>query len=133
MNSAHPTRRSRVVATSAAGLPAAAGTLVTAAPAAAAPNCNTVVALMECATLGGVTEHLAAFQGIADANGGNRASGLPGHTASADYVEERLEAAGYEVTRQPSDFAFYELIAPRPSSSSPPRRRPTSTARTSRT
>ena len=55
---------------------------------------------MECMTVGGVTEHLTALQGIADANGGNRASGMPGHTASADYVSDRLEAAGYSVTRQ---------------------------------
>ena len=74
---AHSSRRSRFVATSAAGLLAAAGTLATAAPAAADPACNTVEALMECVTVGGVQEHLAAFQEIADANGGNRASGLP--------------------------------------------------------
>ena len=104
----HPSRRSRFVATSAAGLLAAAGTLATAAPAAADPACDTVEALMECMTVGGVTEHLTALQAIADENGGNRASGLPGHTASADYVTDRLEAAGYEVTRQPFDFDYYE-------------------------
>jgi Zn-dependent M28 family amino/carboxypeptidase len=61
-------------------------------------------------TVEGVQEHLTALQTIADANGGNRASGLPGHTASADYVQQRLEAAGYTVTRQPFDFAHYELV-----------------------
>lgn len=49
-------------------------------------------------TVGGVTERLTALQAIADANGGNRASGMPGNTASADYVTDRLEAAGYSVT-----------------------------------
>jgi Zn-dependent M28 family amino/carboxypeptidase len=110
MTQARPARRSRVVAGSAAGLLAMAGTVATAAPAAAAPGCNTVEALMECVTGAGVQEHLTALQAIADANGGNRASGFPGYTASADYVEQRLEAAGYSVTRQPFDFAFYELV-----------------------
>ena len=63
---------------------------------------------MECVTVGGVQEHLTALQAIANDNGGNRASGLPGHTASADYVSDRLEAAGYRVTRQPFDFAYYD-------------------------
>jgi Zn-dependent M28 family amino/carboxypeptidase len=118
MTHAHPNRRTRLVATSAAGLLSLAAPLAAAAPAAAAPAapaaagtaCDTVVELMDCVTVEGVYEHLTALQAIADQNGGNRASGLPGHTASADYVEQRLEAAGYTVTRQPFDFAFYELI-----------------------
>src|SRR5215217_4864181 len=106
----HPSRRSRLVATSAAGLLAVAGAVVTASPAAAAGTCDTVEKLTNCVTLAGVQEHLAAFQTIADTHGGNRASGMPGHTASADYVQERLEAAGYVVTRQPFDFDYYEVI-----------------------
>jgi Zn-dependent M28 family amino/carboxypeptidase len=106
----HPSRRSRLVATSAAGLLAVAGAVVTASPAAAAGACDTVEKLMGCVTLAGVQEHLTAFQTIADTHGGNRASGMPGHTASADYVQERLEAAGYVVTRQPFDFDYYEVI-----------------------
>jgi Zn-dependent M28 family amino/carboxypeptidase len=106
----HPSRRSRLVATSAAGLLAVAGAVVTASPAAAAGTCDTVEELMGCVTLAGVQEHLTAFQTIADTHGGNRASGMPGHTASADYVQERLEAAGYTVTRQPFDFDYYEVI-----------------------
>ena len=43
-------------------------------------------------------EHLEALQAIADANGGNRAAGLPGYAGSVDYVVERLEAAGYDPT-----------------------------------
>ena len=58
-------------------------------------NNNTAKKLLECVTLEGVREHQAAFQAIADANGGNRFSGLPGHDASVDYVVERLKAAGY--------------------------------------
>jgi aminopeptidase Y len=45
-----------------------------------------------------VLEHLEALQAIADANGGTRASGLPGYRASVDYVVEQLEAAGYDPT-----------------------------------
>ena len=51
MTYVHSSRRTRLVATSAAGLLAAAGTLATAAPAAADPACNTVEALMSHAEL----------------------------------------------------------------------------------
>jgi Zn-dependent M28 family amino/carboxypeptidase len=107
-----PSRRSRLVATSAAGLLAVAGAVATAAPAAAAPapTCDTVEKLMECVTVEGVQEHLEAFQEIADENGGTRASGTQGYTESANYVEDRLKRAGYEVTRQPFDFDFYDLV-----------------------
>jgi aminopeptidase S len=46
-------------------------------------------------------EHLEALQGIADANGGNRAFGTSGSAASADYVVGRLQAAGYVVAEEP--------------------------------
>ena len=112
---ARSSRRTRFVATSAAGLLAVAGAVVTAAPAAAAPPaagtaCDTVEELLDCVTPAGVQEHLSEFQAIADANDGTRASGFPGYTASADYVTERLEAAGYRVTRQPFDFDYYEVV-----------------------
>jgi Zn-dependent M28 family amino/carboxypeptidase len=110
MTLARRSRRSRLTATSAVGLMAVAGAVATAAPAAADPACATVEALMDCVTVDGVEEHLEAFQEIATANGGNRASGSSGYTASADYVEERLEDAGYTVTRQPFDFDFYEVV-----------------------
>ena len=60
-------------------------------------NNNNIDKLLECVTLEGVREHQLAFQQIADANGGNRFSGLPGHDASVDYVVDRLEAAGSDV------------------------------------
>ena len=40
-----------------------------------------------------------AFQRLANANGGNRAAAFPGYDASLDYVERRLERAGYQVER----------------------------------
>ncbi|MFH8792562.1 M28 family peptidase [Streptomyces sp. NPDC017941] len=49
--------------------------------------------------------HLEKFQEIADAHGGNRAAGTPGHKASTRYVYDRLKKAGYQVSYQ--DFTFY--------------------------
>jgi aminopeptidase S len=51
-----------------------------------------------------VRVHLEALQGIADAQGGNRATGTPAFDASVRYVAERLQAAGYRVDLQ--EFAF---------------------------
>ena len=48
-----------------------------------------------------------AFQEIADANGGTRASGTPGYNASADYVAGLLEDAGYTVERQVFSYSDY--------------------------
>src|SRR4051812_10903899 len=62
---------------------------------------NTHAKLLECVTLEGVREHQAAFQAIADANGGTRASGTPGYDASVLYVVDRMTAAGYNVTLNP--------------------------------
>jgi Zn-dependent M28 family amino/carboxypeptidase len=58
-------------------------------------------------TVEGILEHEREFQDIADANGDTRASGTPGYTASADYVAERLESAGYTVTRQVFDYPLF--------------------------
>ena len=71
---------------------------------------NTFNKLLECVTVDGAREHQAAFQAIADANNGIRTSGTPGYDASVDYVVERMEAAGYDVTVQPFQFnAFIQL------------------------
>ena len=89
-----------------------------AVPAAAGPkSCenrtnDTIAKLLECVTLDGVREHQQAFQAIADANGGNRFSGLPGHDASVDYVVDRLEAAGYDPIVQPFDYLAFTVLGP---------------------
>ena len=71
---------------------------------------NTHEKLQECVTVEGVRAHQQALQGIADANGGIRTSGTPGYDASAAYVADQMEAAGYDVTIQPFTFnAFIEL------------------------
>ena len=75
-------------------------------------NNNTIQKLLECVTLEGVREHQRAFQDIADANGGNRFSGLPGHDASVAYVVERLEAAGYDPVVQPFDYLAFDELGP---------------------
>lgn len=68
--------------------------------------------VMACATLDGVREHQAAFQAIADANGGIRTSGTPGYDASVDYVVRRMQAAGYAVTVQPFQFMAFRTLGP---------------------
>ncbi|MFD5077459.1 M28 family metallopeptidase [Streptomyces sp. NPDC058371] len=47
-----------------------------------------------------VKAHLAQFQSIATANGGNRAHGRTGYKASLDYVKAKLDAAGFTTTVQ---------------------------------
>ena len=75
-------------------------------------NNNNINKLTECVTLDGVLGHLAAFQDIADANGGTRASGTPGYDATIDYVVATLEAAGYDPVVQPFNFVTYIETAP---------------------
>ncbi len=67
--------------------------------------------LRDAVTLENIRYHQWVLQGIADANGGNRASGAFGYDASADYVADTLAAAGYQVTRQPFDFPFFEELS----------------------
>src|SRR5688572_19836414 len=73
---------------------------------------NTVAKLLECVTVEGVRAHQAAFQAIADANGGNRVSGTPGYDQSVSYVAGLMEAAGYEVTIQPFEFVTFGQFSP---------------------
>jgi Zn-dependent M28 family amino/carboxypeptidase len=96
-----------------------AATALTVVPAVAAPTAscdrrtnNTIGRLLQCVTLAGVREHQAAFQEIADDNGGNRFAGLPGHDASVEYVVDRLEAAGYDPELQAFDYLAFGIIGP---------------------
>jgi aminopeptidase Y len=88
--------------------------VATAAPPAACANRtnNTIAKLLECVDVSGVREHQAALQAIADANGGIRTSGTPGYDASVDYVVERMEAAGYDVSTQEFVFQTFINLAP---------------------
>jgi len=70
---------------------------------------NTFAKLLECVNLEGVREHQAAFQSIADANGGVRAAGTPGYDESLDYVVEKMTAAGYNVSVNAFPFVYVAL------------------------
>jgi Zn-dependent M28 family amino/carboxypeptidase len=97
-------------------LAATASLLVT--PAAGAPpqvacdtrTNNTYDMLLECVRLEGVRAHQAAFQAIADANGGTRAAATPGYDASVDYVVDTMRAAGWSVELHQFDFTVAEPI-----------------------
>ncbi|MCO1656591.1 M28 family peptidase [Pseudonocardia humida] len=124
MTAPHRPRRSRLGAGAVAGLAAMTGVLLTATPASAAPvapvapaaaaaGCGALDAtqgaqLLDCVSLDAVKGHLDALQGIADDNGGTRASGTAGYDASADYVAEKAAAAGLTVTTQDFEFPFFE-------------------------
>lgn len=93
----------RIIALSAAT--AMATSALMAAPAVAG-NKHSPQGFADRITTEGVMEHLEAFQEIADANDGNRAALTSGYEASAVYVEETLQAAGYETTR---DYFTFDL------------------------
>ena len=73
---------------------------------------NSIRKMLDCVTVDNILEHQEAFQEIADANNDTRASGTEGYDASLDYVEGRLEAAGYIVTRQEFDFFKFSVDGP---------------------
>ena len=93
-------------ATTALAKPKAPARPAAASNACANANNNTYAKVLDCITVEGVREHQAALQAVADANGGTRASGTPGYTASVDYVASTLRAAGWQVTLDPFDFTF---------------------------
>ncbi|GAA1802061.1 M28 family metallopeptidase [Agromyces neolithicus] len=106
-----PVTRSRGIAIATAAAFAVALIPVGAATAAPQLGCenrtnNTVAKMLECVDADGAMEHLEALQAIADANGGNRAAGLPGYEASVDYVVDTLEAAGWNVSIDMFDYDF---------------------------
>ena len=67
---------------------------------------NSFVKLLECVTLDSVRAHQAAFQAIADSNGGTRAAGTQGYEESVWYVANTLVAAGYDVELNPFDYTY---------------------------
>jgi len=82
------------------------GATLTMAPAAYADDTTETQGLRKAVTLAGVRDHQAALDAIGAANGGNRVAGSSGYIASANYVESKLTAAGYTVTRFPFQFTF---------------------------
>ncbi len=69
-------------------------------------------ALLDCVTADGVARHLVAFQEHADAGGGTRVAGSPGHEASLSYVAHLLEQAGYAVTLHAVEFDGWRPLGP---------------------
>ena len=57
-----------------------------------------------------IKRHLERLQKIADANGGTRASGTPGHEASVDYVAGSVAFRRVQVTLQEFEFPFFRDI-----------------------
>ncbi|MHC0430475.1 M28 family metallopeptidase [Streptomyces sp. O3] len=98
---------------------AVAGLLASAVPAATASAASPAASAAAAADapdipLANVKAHLSQFQSIASANGGNRAHGRSGYRASLDYVQGKLDAAGYTTTVQSfttSGSTGYNLIA----------------------
>ena len=91
---------------------AAATALAGAAPASAAtltPD-NVSKALEGQTNTQVIVNHMKELQRIADANGGQRASGFPGYEASADYVAAVAREAGLDVTVQEFDFPFFDVV-----------------------
>ena len=81
------------------------------APAALAQSDASTQGLRKAVSPERISEHLHAFQAHSTV-GGNRVASSPGYQASADYVEAKLEAAGYTVSRDPFQFVYNADIEP---------------------
>ncbi|HVD10991.1 MAG TPA: M28 family peptidase, partial [Gaiellaceae bacterium] len=92
-----------------AGVVAACLTLVPATTTAAPPG--QAAKLRTAITVQNMRAHEQAFQNIATANGGTRASGTAGYDASVNYVVGQLRAAGYTPQIQTFDFPFFQELA----------------------
>ena len=94
-----------------AAIAATIGLAVSFAPPALAATGTSSGALRSEVTADNIIQHLEALQAIADANGNNRAAGTSGYEASALYIEEKLEAAGYSVERQHFTYDRYDFAS----------------------
>lgn len=101
-----PLTKRRIAAVTAAT--AVIATMGLAAPAYAVPVADTPEKIVKAVKISQVMNHLKQLQRIADANDGNRASGLPGYDASVDYIVEELTRAGYAPEVQEFPFTYAE-------------------------
>src|SRR3712207_3176918 len=86
--------------------------LASAAPGNTDPTLSASAELREAVEPAGILVHERRLQRIANNNNNDtRASGTPGYDASADYVAAKLEAAGYDVTAQPFEFPYFEVLS----------------------
>jgi Zn-dependent M28 family amino/carboxypeptidase len=90
----------------------AALALLAASSSVGADNGADSTALRTAVSVERITDHLAALQDIADANGGHRAAGSAGHVDSAGYVFGLLDDAGYNVSLQ--NFSYDTWIEDAP-------------------
>jgi Zn-dependent M28 family amino/carboxypeptidase len=90
----------------------AAATSLALVPAASAIDKVNTQKLRKGVTVAGILEHQREFQRIANENDGNRAATTTGYDASVAYVQERLEAAGYDVQLDAFDFAQWTKNGP---------------------
>ncbi|MEU4220682.1 M20/M25/M40 family metallo-hydrolase [Actinoplanes sp. NPDC026623] len=80
---------------------AAATLALSAQPAAASPAFSpSLLAAPPVVDVNNVNAHLQQLQNFATSNGGNRATGTAGHTATTTYLQQKLQAAGFTVTVQ---------------------------------
>ena len=106
----------RLLCLVAAGLLAPAGASADPTPAQCDARANdTPSKLIECVRTDDLWNHMQAFQAIADANPGldghpSRNSGEPGYLASALYVKDKMEAAGYDVKIQKYKFTYSSFV-----------------------
>ena len=91
-----------------------------------APDSRTISEKLRSAiTAEGMLIHLRALQGVADSNGGNRASGLQGYGGTTQYLLTALRAAGYQPTVQTFTFPFFRQLEDSVSRAPHQTRRPT--------
>jgi aminopeptidase S len=90
-----------VAATVALGaLPAAASAGVRSSGSPRSASGVSVLAAPPTVNVANVNAHLQQLQTFATGNGGNRATGTAGHTATTTYLQQKLQAAGFTVTVQ---------------------------------
>jgi hypothetical protein len=80
-----------------------------------ARNNDSAAKLLPCIQTEDLWAHMEAFQAIADANPGldghpSRNSGEPGYWQSAQYVAQKMKAAGYDVSIQPYKFTYTSFV-----------------------
>jgi Zn-dependent M28 family amino/carboxypeptidase len=81
-------------------------------PTALADDISETKGFRKAVTTSGIRQHQQALQNIANQNDGTRASGTPGYDASAQYVFDKLQAAGYSPSYQEFTFSFCQEFPP---------------------
>ncbi|MBP2321625.1 Zn-dependent M28 family amino/carboxypeptidase [Kibdelosporangium banguiense] len=85
------------------------GITLTAIPAAAKPEQGDALArkISRNVTVDGVNRHLIALQRLADRNGRTRVAGSAGHQQSANYIADKVRAAGFDVSVHEFPFVYF--------------------------